>query len=177
MSTQDRRTLSGSAPAPAAPTIVSGGQTGVDRGALDAALEAGVPCGGWVPEGRMAEDGPIPERYPVAVLPGAGYRERTRRNVIDSDATVIIHFGGIDPRSGTRMTRDDCIANARPHLVIDAATATAEQAAGLIAGFCRAHAVTRLNVAGPRESGAPGARDYTHQAIRSLLDIFSNSSQ
>jgi hypothetical protein len=60
--------------------IISGGQTGVDRGALDAGLELGAPCGGWCPDGRKAEDGPIPDRYPLDELKGAGYPEPTRCN-------------------------------------------------------------------------------------------------
>ena len=69
--------------------IVSGGQTGVDRVALDAALSANFPCGGWVPGDRMAEDGAISEKYPMTVLPKGGYRQRTRLNVSDSDGTAI----------------------------------------------------------------------------------------
>ena len=60
-------------------TIISGGQTGVDRGALDAALSLGTPCGGWCPEGRLAEDGVIPDIYPLQVLEGSGYRKRTKK--------------------------------------------------------------------------------------------------
>ena len=72
--------------------IVSGGQTGVDRAALDAAMECGVGAGDWCPEGRLAEDGVIPPNYPVKELPNARYTERTRRNVIDSEGTAIIYF-------------------------------------------------------------------------------------
>lgn len=72
---------------------MSGGQTGVDRGALDAALDAGRPCGGWCPAGRRAEDGKIPDRYPLAEVSAPGCAARTLRNVLDSDGTVIIHFG------------------------------------------------------------------------------------
>jgi hypothetical protein len=73
--------------------IISGGQTGVDRGALDAALEASFPCGGWCPKGRKAEDGPIPARYPLKEMDGPAYRLRTERNVRDSDGTLILFFG------------------------------------------------------------------------------------
>jgi len=73
--------------------FISGGQTGVDRGALDAALDVGAPCGGWCPVGRKAEDGVIAPRYPLVELPGRGYLPRTRRNVLDSDATLVVTFG------------------------------------------------------------------------------------
>jgi len=88
--------------------VVSGGQTGVDRGALDAALERGVPCGGWCPAGRLAEDGVIPARYPVTELRGAGYDERTRKNVEDSDGTLIVTFGRAT--GGTARTRGGRLA-------------------------------------------------------------------
>jgi hypothetical protein len=73
---------------------------------LDAALELGFPCGGWCPHGRQAEDGVIPARYPVVVLPGAGYRQRTRQNVEDSDATVILAPGELS--GGTALTKRFC---------------------------------------------------------------------
>ncbi len=68
--------------------IVSGGQTGVDRAALETALALGIPCGGWCPKGRKAEDGAIPEHYPVTETESATYEERTRLNVCESDATM-----------------------------------------------------------------------------------------
>jgi predicted Rossmann-fold nucleotide-binding protein len=83
--------------------VVSGGQTGVDRAALDAALERGFACGGWCPRGRLAEDGPIAPRYPVRELPEGGYAVRTVRTVRDSDGTLILLCGGAD--RGTQLTR------------------------------------------------------------------------
>jgi hypothetical protein len=100
--------------------IISGGQTGVDCGALDAALAFEVECGGWCPAGRLAEDGTIPKRYPVMELPNSGYAERTARNVADSDGTLIISKG--EPVGGTRETVDRCMEMGKPCLVIDCAS-------------------------------------------------------
>ncbi|HKI87146.1 MAG TPA: putative molybdenum carrier protein, partial [Thermoanaerobaculia bacterium] len=128
--------------------IVSGGQTGVDRGALDAALARGFPCGGWCPEGRLVEDGAIPERYPVTELSGAGYPERTLRNVLDSDATAILAFGTLE--GGSALTRELCVEHGKPHLVIDAESTSPKRAAALLRRFLDEHAIRVLNVAGPR---------------------------
>ena len=82
--------------------IVSGGQTGVDRAALDVAIELGVPCGGWCPRGRKAEDGPIAARYPLRETNSVSYRVRTERNVRESDGVLILTWG--PPREGTALT-------------------------------------------------------------------------
>src|SRR5262245_15370526 len=82
--------------------IVSGGQTGVDRAALDVALELGIDCGGWCPQGRRAEDGRIPEHYPLEETPWDGYPQRTEWNVRDSDGTLILTHG--EPDRGTALT-------------------------------------------------------------------------
>ena len=105
--------------------VISGGQTGVDRGALDAALAFEVECDGWCPAGRLAEDGTIPKRYPVMELANAGYAERTARNVADSDGTLIISNG--EPVGGTRETVDRCIEMRKPHLILDCASMSVEE--------------------------------------------------
>jgi hypothetical protein len=105
--------------------VISGGQTGVDRGALDAALAFEVECGGWCPAGRLAEDGTIPTRYPVMELANAGYAERTARNVTDSDGTLVISKG--QPVGGTRETVDRCIEMGKPYLIIDCASMSLEE--------------------------------------------------
>src|ERR1700733_5407339 len=97
--------------------IVSGGQTGVDRAALGAALAAEFPCGVWVTADRMAEDGVIDERYPMTILPKGGYRQRTRLNVSDSDGTAILYNESL--KGGTRLTRNLCALLKRPYILID----------------------------------------------------------
>lgn len=149
--------------------IVSGGQTGVDRGALDAALELGAPCGGWCPGGRLAEDGRVPSRYPVRELPGAGYIERTRQNVLDSDGTLVICFGELE--GGTRATVNFCVEHGKPHLVIDGSRLTPLQAAELARQFVARHGIAVLNVAGPRASKAPPAQSYARAAVSMLLTL------
>ena len=146
--------------------IISGGQTGVDRAALDAALSLGVPCGGWCPAGRRAEDGVIPLRYPLSELPGGGYDERTRRNVEDSDATLVVAFG---PASGgTARTIEFCRQVGRPHLIVDAAIVPLEEAGRRAVEFVTAGDLRRLNVAGPRASGEPRAHAYAYALVRDL---------
>jgi hypothetical protein len=146
--------------------MVSGGQTGVDRGALDAALSLGVPCGGWCPEGRLAEDGVIPARYPLTELRGAGYEERTDRNVEDSDGTLVITFGRAS--GGTARTIEICEKLGRPHLVVDATTVLLEDAVSEAERFVREEDIRQLNVAGPRASGEPRGYKYAYSLVREL---------
>ncbi len=130
-------------------TILSGGQTGVDRGALDAALMLGNPCGGWCPRGRHAEDGAIPPRYPLNEIDG-GYEERTRRNVEASDGTLILHRGLLT--EGTRYTLEVCRELGKPVCLVDASASTPVQAAERARAFIAGHGIDHLNVAGPRSS-------------------------
>ena len=133
--------------------IVSGGQTGVDRAALDAALAVGFPCGGWAPGDRMAEDGIIPERYPLMVLPKGGYRQRTRLNVSDSDRTAILYNESLKG-GGTRLTRNLCALVNRPYVLINVKEMSDPTvAAQTILKFIEDNQIETLNVAGPRASG------------------------
>lgn len=147
--------------------ICSGGQTGVDRGALDAALELGFPCGGWCPEQRIAEDGPIPARYPLKELPGGGYVQRTRKNVEDSDATLILYFGQLS--GGTELTREFCVAHGKPHLLIDALQLAVEPAIASAGRFIQQHQVAVLNIAGPRGSAQPQGQAFARQVVAGLI--------
>ncbi|MEW6753444.1 MAG: putative molybdenum carrier protein, partial [Candidatus Latescibacterota bacterium] len=147
--------------------IVSGGQTGVDRAALDAALECGFPCGGWCPRGRLAEDGPIPARYPVRELDAPGYPARTVRNVRDSDGTLILQRGGQD--RGTGLTERTAEQEGRPLLVVDLARVSPAEAAGLVVQWVCAHQIQVLNVAGPRESSQPGIHALALAVMRRVV--------
>src|SRR4030081_1718244 len=126
--------------------IISGGQTGVDRGALDAALAAGFPVGGYCPAGRSAEDGIIPDRYPLTALDRGGPLERTLMNVAESAGTAILYCESLT--GGTERTLQACLFLQRPYLLIDAELCLPEAAAERIRGFCKLHRIEVLNVAG-----------------------------
>jgi hypothetical protein len=131
--------------------IVSGGQTGVDRAALDAAAAAGLERGGWCPAGRLAEDGPIPSRYGLRETPLAETTQRTAWNVRDSDATLVLLRGA--PRGGTATTVRCAREAGRPLRVVR--LEAREEALETRSWLARIGAST-LNVAGPRESEDPG---------------------
>jgi hypothetical protein len=144
--------------------IVSGGQTGVDRAALDVALELAVPCGGWCPRGRPAEDGPLDPRYPLTETPWWGYSQRTEWNVRDSGGTLVLIGGQAD--RGTQLTIELANRLGRPSLVLD----LAEQASpAAVQEWAERHQVRVLNVAGPRESASPGIYLQAARFLRRVM--------
>ena len=150
-----------------APKIISGGQTDVDRAALDDALKHGIDCGGWCPAGRLDEFGRIPDRYPVRELQAGGFTERTLQNVKDSDGTVVIYSRQIG--GGTEQTVRLCVDLKRPHELIDASKIRVQDAASLIADFVRAKKIKILNVAGPRASEWPEGYEYALRALETFI--------
>jgi hypothetical protein len=144
--------------------IVSGGQSGVDRAALDAARAEGLACGGWCPRDRWAEDGPISAHYPLTETPQRDPAQRTAWNVRDSDATLVLTRGA--PRGGTAFTVEWARAEGRPCRVVDLEKgAEATQIARWIERSC----VRVLNVAGPRESQAPGIHADALALLREIV--------
>ena len=131
--------------------IVSGGQTGVDRGALDAAIALNISHGGWCPRGRLAEDGRIPDRYHLSETDSAEYWVRTEQNVIDSDGTLILYRGKLS--GGTQLTYQMTRKHGRPCLLVDLSEDCDVQAGRR---WVAHHRIRVLNVAGPRESSAAG---------------------
>jgi hypothetical protein len=144
--------------------IISGGQTGVDRAALDAAIELGIPHGGWCPRGRTAEDGRIPDRYQLRETDSSDYAFRTEQNVLDSDATLILYRGRIS--GGTELTLRLARQNARPHQVVDLESPSPPAE---VRRWLEEHAVETLNVAGPRESQSPGIAVMAREYLQSVL--------
>ena len=145
--------------------IVSGGQTGADRAALDWALARGVPCGGWCPKGRRAEDGALDARYPLTETPSEDYAQRTEWNVRDSDATVILSLAA-SLTGGSRLTRELAAKHRKPCLHLHPGL----DAPRLLADFVRDQRVRVLNVAGPRASNEPGVYGYVQQVLEAAFE-------
>jgi len=160
------RNSQGKAARPCRPLkIISGGQTGVDRGALDAAIELGIPHGGWCPRGRLAEDDTIPARYRLTETDSPEYRVRTEQNVLDSDATLILCRGPLG--GGTQLTRQLAERHGKPCLVVDLDDPPDPDV--IRRWIARSQADT-LNIAGPRESQNPGISARTTEFLRGLLE-------
>ena len=143
--------------------VVSGGQSGVDRAGLDVARELGLPCGGWCPKGRLAEDGPIPDDYPLQETPSGIHAQRTEWNVRDSDGTLVLTQG--QPTEGTAFTISVAKRLGKPYLVLDLSAADVP----IAHTWAAEHAIQTLNVAGPRESKCPGIYRLAAAFLRELF--------
>ena len=148
--------------------IVSGGQTGADRAALDWAIAHGVPHGGWCPAGRRAEDGVIPDIYQLIETPSRAYEPRTKWNVRDSDATLIISQRS-QLTGGSKRTQEFAIALGKPCLHLHAGV----NAAAELRDFLAHNPVTVLNIAGPRESTEPGIGQFVLATLDACRDILA----
>ncbi|HHO75184.1 MAG TPA: hypothetical protein ENN05_02005 [Deltaproteobacteria bacterium] len=145
--------------------IISGGQTGVDRAALDAAICAGIPIGGYCPRGRLSADGSIPAKYPLIETESKKYRVRTEMNVIESDGTLIISADTLS--GGTKLTAEFALRHKRPFLIVhmDFSEDIKEAVSWIIS-----NSIQVMNVAGPRESEPSG--DIYDRSYAFLKNLF-----
>lgn len=143
--------------------IVSGGQTGVDRAGLDAGIEVGLPVGGYVPKGRLAEDGQVPDKYPMTETGSKDYKVRTKRNVLESDGTLIINIGPMV--SGTALTARIALEHNKPLMIVQLDQTYQTSA---VINWLDENLIQILNIAGPRESKIPGIHE---QAKRFLIKV------
>ena len=144
--------------------IISGGQTGVERAALDVAIKHKIPHGGWVPKGRLAEDGIIPAKYDLKEILLENHPLQTEQNVIESDGTLIISHGPLT--GGPAMHVKIALKHRRPNLHIDLDDTEIFMASVLILNWLKANRIETLNVAGPRLSEDP--RIYRH--VKAVLE-------
>lgn len=144
--------------------IISGGQSGVDRAALDICLENNIPCGGWCPKGRLAEDGQIAEIYPLVETPGENYNERTGLNIENSDGTIIIYKAEMDV--GTQFTLEMLEAKKKLYFLVDLSLKIDPL---IVKSWIVANDLSTINIAGPRESNSPGIYKVSKEVLSLIL--------
>lgn len=147
-------------------TIISGGQTGVDRAALDFAIAHDCPHGGWCPRGRRAEDGVLDARYQLIETESRNYRQRTRRNVVDSDATLILNMGKLE--GGSLATLNFAAHYEKPVEVVALDGEDLEGEAARVCAWLTTNAIGKLNLAGPRASKQPDVYRRAKEFLRVL---------
>jgi len=155
--------------------IISGGQTGADRAALDFAIKHKIPHGGWVPKGRLAEDGPVPAKYKLTEMTTDSYQERTEQNVIDSDGTVIISRGKLT--GGSAYTLKMAKKHNRPYFHVDLKQYEVLPAALEILSWLGDNNIKTLNVAGPRASKDPKIYESVKEVLTGLWLLSSSRDQ
>jgi len=155
--------------------IISGGQTGADQAALDVAIRLGIPYGGWIPKGRLTEEGRLDSKYKLKEMETTNYNKRTEQNVIDSDGTLIISHGKLT--GGSDYTREMALSHHRPWLHIDLNKTGAFQAAGKIKSWIAENEIEVLNVAGSRASKDPSIYQDTVDIIETIfyLDLIDDT--
>jgi len=144
--------------------IISGGQTGADRAALDFAIQHNIPHGGWIPKGRKIEDGTLPEKYLLQEMPTGSYSKRTEKNILDSDGTLIVSHGLLT--GGSALTTGFAEHHGKPWIHIDLEITSYPEAAIMIREWVGRYSIKVLNVAGARASKDP----MIYQAVMDLLD-------
>ena len=147
--------------------IISGGQTGADQAGLDAAIELGIPHGGWIPKGRKTEEGPLPGKYKLKEMKTTSHPKRTEKNILDSDGTVIFTFGKLT--GGSELTRKLAKTHGFPCLHVDLNKVSIGEGAELVGTWVENNKIKVLNVAGSRASKAPEIYDLTKQILKAAI--------
>ena len=147
--------------------IISGGQTGADRAALDVAIKLDISHGGWIPKGRKTENGVLPDKYHLQEMATTSYPKRTEKNVLDSDGTLIFSYGALS--GGSALTRKMAKKHNRPWLHIDLDKISSPEAAEAVNRWVEREGLQTLNVAGPRASKEPRAYDAVAHVLEAVL--------
>lgn len=147
--------------------IISGGQTGVDRAALEAAIKLNIPHGGWCPRGRLAEDGRIPRQFKMKETESIRYFVRTERNVKEADGTLILFRTRLT--GGTSLTYSYARRLRKPCLIVDLARGSIAEQIAKIRTWLITRRIQILNIAGPRESSSPGVFQQAKSLLHDLL--------
>lgn len=145
--------------------IISGGQTGADRAALDVAIKFNIDHGGWIPKGRKTEDGPLPEMYQLMEMESDDYRDRTRQNIVDSHGTVIISRGELT--GGSKLTQSYAKVAGKPNCFLNLSYTEEFEASMFLQSFISENKIGVLNVAGPRLSGQP----WIYNDVKTILEV------
>lgn len=145
--------------------IISGGQTGADQAALDAAIRLGIPHGGSIPKGRINEDGRLPDKYQLKEMPTSSYARRTEQNVIDSDGTLIVSHGKLT--GGSAYTKEMAVKCNKPWHHSDLNKTNIFQEVIFIVNWIKLNRIKTLNVAGPSASEDP----RIYQDVINLLEM------
>ncbi len=148
--------------------IISGGQTGADRAALDFAIDHDMPYGGSVPKGRRTEDGRLPVKYHLQEMPTGDYSKRTLQNVLDSDGTVIVSHGFLT--GGSALTREFAIQHKKHWIHIDLKELPLQEAAESLSSWLQENEIKVLNVAGPKAGKDPKIYEATSQLLEETLN-------
>jgi hypothetical protein len=149
--------------------IISGGQTGADRAALDFAIDNDIPYGGWLPKGRKTEDGMLPEKYHLQEMPTGDYSKRTEQNVFDSDGTVIVSHGFLT--GGSALTRDFAKRHKKDWIHIDLKELSLKEAAERLSSWLTENEINVLNVAGPKAGKDPKIYEATLRLLEETLTM------
>ena len=148
--------------------IISGGQMGADRAALDFAMRHHIPHGGWIPKGRLTEAGPLDPKYQLKEMPTGEYPKRTEKNVLNADGTLIVSHGKLT--GGSALTQSLAERHRKPCLHVNMDNLSVENAVRLIGSWISKEGIEVLNVAGPKASTDSGIYDTTLELLEALFD-------